>query len=223
MNAPQRILSLPSESCIGSLPESLLRIREPQRRLAIWERKIPADVAAWSSRDMRIPNDESRCALPSEGDAAPMLDVMLDGVVPPAEADPRPVAAFRRWRRDLLDLIDLCRRIAPQTPGLMLRLQRLEGVGCPRFHVDRVPLRMICVYAGTGTEWLPEFALDRSRLGSGENSAVRDWSAVKRIPTGHVAVMKGDSYPGNAGRGLVHRSPEASSTRPRVLVAIDFG
>ena len=46
-----------------------------------------------------------------------------------------------------------------------LRLRTLKTPMCPRFHVDRVPARLICSYGGIGTEWLPEYALNRSKLG----------------------------------------------------------
>jgi hypothetical protein len=223
MSTQQQALPFSDEYCRGSLPEVLLRIREPQRRIAIWERRVPKDVVTWLADGLRMSNDDRRCALPREGNAGPALDAMLDPLAPSEGIDLRSVAAFRRWRRDLLDLIDLARRVAPQTPKLSLRLQRLEGRDCPRFHVDRVPLRMICAYVGAGTEWLPEFAVDRSRLIAGDGTAVRDGGAVQRISTGHVAIMKGECFPGNGGRGLMHRSPEASPAQPRVLVAIDFG
>jgi hypothetical protein len=82
---------------------------------------------------------------------------------------------------------------------------------------------MLCAYVGAGAQWLPEAALDRSRLGTGTNASVRDWSAVRALAGGEVAVLKGERYPGNAGRGLVHRSPPASAQSPRVVLAIDFG
>lgn len=211
------------EACIGSLPESLLRIREPQLRLAVWERRIPVGVVAWLARNVRPPDDTCRCSFPPSGDAGIALDALLEHVLVVEGCDLRSGAPFKQWRRDLLQLIALAKDIAPQTPRLMLRLQRLETVGCPLFHVDRVPLRLLCAYVGAGAEWLPEEALDRARLGSGGNAPVRDWSAVQRIGSGHVAVMKGDSYPGDLGRGLVHRSPQASPAEPRILVAIDFG
>lgn len=210
-----------AETCIGSLSESLLRIREPQRRLAVWERRIPAGVLAWLTRDFRPRSDSCRCSFRFSEDAVSALDALLEQALVADGQDLRCGAPFQQWRRDLLDLIALMKQIAPQTPRLMLRLQRVEDAGCPLFHVDRVALRLLCAYAGSGTEWLPEEAHDRSRLGCGSNAAVRDWSAVRRIAGGHVAVMKGERYPGNAGRGLVHRSPEASPACPRILVAID--
>ncbi len=219
MNAVRHGCPLLDDACIGALPESLLRIREPQRRLAIWERRVPAAVVTWLTRDFRPPDDSCRCSLSPGDDAA----AVLDGVLTASGLDLQAGAPLQRWRHDLLDLIALAKRIAPQTPRLVLRLQRLQDAGCPLFHVDRVPLRLLCVYVGAGTQWLPEDALDRSRLGAGSNASVRDWSAVRSIGSGHVAVMKGDRYPGNAGRGLVHRSPEASPAQPRILAAIDFG
>jgi hypothetical protein len=37
-----------------------------------------------------------------------------------------------------------------------------------------------------------------------------------------VGILKGDAFPGNAGRGLVHRSPQiAGSGRTRVLFCLD--
>jgi hypothetical protein len=212
-----------AEACIGALPECLSRIREPQRRLAIWERRIPAGISAWLARDFRPPGGDCRGALLPDGDASTVLDALLKPAFGSDGDDPAFCASFQQWKRDLQDLIVLAKRVAPQTSGLMLRLQRLEDAGCPLFHVDRVPLRLLCVYLGAGTEWLPEDAVDRSRLGTGSNASVRDWSAVQRIGSGHVAVMKGDRYPGNAGRGLVHRSPDASPAQPRILAAIDFG
>lgn len=222
MSAQPKLLA-PAEACIGALPESLLRIREPNRRLAIWERRIPTSIVTWLAHHFRPQDGSCRCSFPPSGDAAVALDTLLEQAFAAEGFDPRSDTPFQQWRRDLLDLIGLAKAIAPQTPRLTLRLQRLEDAGCPLFHVDRVPLRLLCVYVGAGTEWLPEDALDRARLGTGSNASVRDWSAVQCIGRGHVAVMKGDSFPGNTGRGLVHRSPEASSARPRILAAIDLG
>jgi hypothetical protein len=214
---------LPAEACVGSLPESLLRIREPQRRLAIWERRIPAGIVAWLGRHFRPQDDSGGCSFLPSANPGIALDALLDQILLADGLEPQSCTPFQQWRRDLLDLIALAKEIAPQTPRLMLRLQRLENAGCPLFHVDQVPLRLLCVYVGAGTEWLPEDALDRSRLGTGTNASVRDWAAVQCIGTGHVAIIKGDRYPGNVGRGLVHRSPEASAAQPRILAAIDFG
>lgn len=109
---------------------------------------------------------------------------------------------------------------------------RLEVVGramCPRFHVDHVGIRMLCTYRGPGTEWLDEGCADRAFLGARSVGQPDDVSGLIRDPAGIHAVqpsaiilLKGDLWQGNAGRGIIHRSPlVAASEVPRVLVAID--
>lgn len=131
-------------------------------------------------------------------------------------------AVGRAWVSDIASLLRIAQRIAPQARELRLRLDWLVGDGCSLFHVDRTPLRLVCTYLGPGTQWLPDGAFARAGLGCGCNDHVRDWGAVEHIATGHVALMKGEAYPGNAGCGLVHRSPPASPDAPRLLLAIDF-
>lgn len=99
------------------------------------------------------------------------------------------------------------------------RLERVETDSCRLFHTDTVGLRLICSYAGPGTEWLPDADVARAALGKGVNAAIcPDMSALRSISTGDVAVMKGEAWPGNAGRGLVHRSPPIAGTGLRRLV-----
>ncbi len=109
---------------------------------------------------------------------------------------------------------------------------RLEVVGramCPRFHVDHVGIRMLCTYRGPGTEWLNEDCANRSFLGArsgglpdGESGLIRDADGIHAVPPFAITLLKGDLWQGNAGRGIIHRSPlVAEETSPRVLVAID--
>lgn len=41
-----------------------------------------------------------------------------------------------------------------------LRLTVLDRAMCPRFHVDRVPCRLVTTYLGAATEWLPHTVAD---------------------------------------------------------------
>lgn len=107
---------------------------------------------------------------------------------------------------------------------LHLRLERIEEQMCRLFHVDRVGMRVLCTLAGAGTEYLPEAACDRRLLGTGSNAAVLDWSAIRHVPAGDVLAFKGspkavgEAFPQG---GLIHRSPPASPSQPRCLLAID--
>ncbi len=110
-----------------------------------------------------------------------------------------------------------------------LRLEVIERAMCPRFHVDRVGLRMLCTYRGPGTEWLHEASADRSLLGSRaegvddeRSGLIRDPGGIQAIAPFSVALLKGCLWQGNQGRGLVHRSPGiAPDHSPRALMAID--
>lgn len=73
--------------------------------------------------------------------------------------------------------------------------------------------------------------LDRAFLGPAAGDLPDEHSGlllpgavVHRLERFAVAVMKGERWPGNSGKGLLHRSPRiASSGRRRVLFKIDPG
>jgi Protein of unknown function (DUF1826) len=85
---------------------------------------------------------------------------------------------------------------------------------CRKYHVDWVGLRLIITYAGPGTEWVSDDGVRRDALQAPwrnltaiNRRIVPDPSRVVGASAGDVLVLKGESYPGNAGRGAVHRSP----------------
>jgi len=124
------------------------------------------------------------------------------------------------WVADADELIGMYRCLfEPDTVGL--RLHVLKGTMCPRFHVDRVPVRLLCTYQGTGTEWLPEDQVIRpSQLGPLPDQSVEPTN-VERLGTGTIALLKGESWVGNEGKGLVHRSP-SPGRHPRLVLALDW-
>jgi hypothetical protein len=66
---------------------------------------------------------------------------------------------------------------------------------------------------GTIARLLVEHDLDPQHLRQGQPN---------RLAPFQVAVLKGERFPGNAGRGLVHRSPPIAGTNTvRVLLCID--
>lgn len=102
------------------------------------------------------------------------------------------------------------------------RLEALVDEGCPLFHADNVGLRLLCTYAGPGTEWVPEPSVNRAGLGGGDNRLiVPDRTMIRRLPAFCVGLFKGDAFPGHAGRGIVHRSAPATARRPRLLLCLD--
>ena len=110
-----------------------------------------------------------------------------------------------------------------------LRLAVLDRAMCPRFHVDRVPCRLLTTYLGVATEWLPHHNADRSKLGIGnqgkpdeESGIMNSNKDIKYLNQGDVALLKGEAWEGNEGAGLIHRSPKLNSNSQRLLLTIDF-
>ena len=213
MNAP---LPLHATSChaLADAPFGLTRIFEPDIQLAQWARPRNPLIADWL--------DENRLALGTgfrqtlaRGEA-PDLRALPPGPGRDALADD--LALLADMLGDLLDA---------QTIGV--RLEVVQRAMCPRFHVDRVGIRMLCTYRGPGTEWIEEHAVDRRFLGGGANGLPDESSGLLRpghrihaIDPFDVALLKGSLWQSNQYRGIVHRSP-AVADAPRVLVALDAG
>ena len=110
-----------------------------------------------------------------------------------------------------------------------LRLTALDKAMCPRFHVDRVPGRLVTTYQGVATEWLPHEQVDRSKLGEGNNGLTDIHSGlfeneqdIQQLNHGDVAILKGELWEGNENAGLVHRSPALTTDERRLLLTLDF-
>lgn len=129
---------------------------------------------------------------------------------------------------DITEIVDMfCCLFDLKQVGL--RLTTLDRAMCPKFHVDRVPCRLVTTYSGIATEWLPHEFVDRQKLGVGsqgksdeESGLYQHQSDIRRLSTGDVALLKGESWLGNEGAGLVHRSPALANKENRLLLTLDF-
>lgn len=128
------------------------------------------------------------------------------GHVYPPYAEPKPDewSSLCEWlEADLALLSDwFCR--AASVKGFAVRLETATERTCPRFHQDNVRLRLLTTYRGPGVEW-------RCSTGEGPIASAR---------TGAVVLMKGRGWPARDAP-LLHRSPKASPSRPRWILAID--
>ena len=116
-----------------------------------------------------------------------------------------------------------------ETNRVGLRLTVLNQAMCPKFHVDRVPARLVTTYQGVATEWLPHQSVDRSKLGTGgqgkadhESGLFNSTQDIQQLSRGDVALLKGELWQGNEGAGLVHRSPSVENNQSRLLLTLDF-
>jgi Protein of unknown function (DUF1826) len=109
-----------------------------------------------------------------------------------------------------------------------IRLEVLSGAMCPKFHVDRTGIRMLCTYQGQGTEWLEDAYANRAKLGmsagnlsDNESGLILDTKGIHQVPQFAIALLKGSAWQGNHMHGIIHRSPPVLDDKPRVLVAMD--
>ena len=118
------------------------------------------------------------------------------------------------------DVARLVRRVAATVggDGLRLRVQRIAGDACRRWHADDVVLRLLCTYRGPGTQILPLPEAAPALAGGEPAGTTLAWS----VGTGDVVWMPGRRHP--SAVPVVHRSPPLQGTGDvRVLVVIDAG
>lgn len=93
---------------------------------------------------------------------------------------------------------------------------------CRLFHADHNSLRLVCTFFGKGTEFLRNEDVNRAGLGKGTNDGHIPVRPIQRLNLYDVGLMKGELFPGNQGRGVVHRSPPLlPSDTCRLFLAID--
>ena len=172
-------------------PSVLLRVREPETGLALWRR--PTRVGLHRAIGALVAAD--RFCLTAEGDPGSASRALMRDL---------PVAG-RALEQDVAILARLFATVT-QAAAVRLRLEHVNDNACRRHHVDAVRLRLLCTYAGPGTEWVDA---------AGEN---------RRMPRFQVGIFKGSAYPDAAPR-VWHRSPPVEHLPPRsrslLLLCID--
>jgi hypothetical protein len=194
----------------------LTRIFDPQIQLAQWRRPVEPVIADWL--EMHADDLGSGFRQTLAPGQTPDLGRLPAGSGRDALAVD--LALLAEMLGELLD-----------APTIGLRLEVVRQAMCPRLHVDRVGIRMLCTYRGPGTEWVEAASVDRRFLGAASGGKPDESSGllqaghrIKAIPPYTVALLKGSLWQGNDGRGIVHRSPAVHETQaPRVLVALDAG
>lgn len=111
-----------------------------------------------------------------------------------------------------------------------VRLTRVEDDGCALFHADTLSLRLLCTYAGPGTQWLGNDNVRRHELGfhgrsleEATHAIVIDPLKILTLPKSHVAIFKGRLAEGEENNALVHRSaPVRRPSDTRIRLCIDL-
>lgn len=196
----------------GPTPQALTRILEDDVNLAVWQRQLPLHISQFADvlLSLNQPLAQSLCLELPEEDAEPDLIGLA--------AEFRDVQGYESFIADVQWLVSAfacllgARRIG-------LRLRVLDNAMCPLFHVDHVPVRLITTYAGVGSQWLEEGAMDRRQLGQVNAEPQAD---IQQLSSGDVALLKGEKWHGNEGFGLIHRSPQPPVGERRLILTLDW-
>lgn len=125
----------------------------------------------------------------------------------------------------LEDVENHCRQFAAlcEADLITLHLKTVTNDSCRKFHIDGYALRLLCTYAGPGTEWTYNDNVNRKQLGAGENETIiKDWSRIEKLNPFDVAVLKGEPPHRRTGVGIVHRSPPIEQNgEKRLLLRLD--
>ncbi|MGF1465054.1 MAG: DUF1826 domain-containing protein [Sandaracinaceae bacterium] len=210
----------PAKPAFADSARGLLQVRAPDVNVAVWRRPVP------------IPSIDR---LRNAARAAPLANhVMVDRRRPETlraviEGVPD-AAAAEAILADVGTLVGVFGE-ALREDRAFVRLESVRDDACRKLHADAVPLRLICTYAGPATEWVADEDAIRGNLRrvdvdmeAANASVLRRPDGLRRARPGDVLLLKGDAWPGFAGRGAVHRSPPLGpDAAPRLVLKIDPG
>jgi hypothetical protein len=186
------------------------RIFDEHVALCIWNRMPDEILSAYLQRTASTGNWERMARVDACG---PHFEELLCGF--------EDCVGKIRLVTELAGLVDLFATLT-DAQSVGIRMAATQQRECPRFHVDGVGLRLLCTWLGEGTEWLAHEDVIREQLGrpsGGCGEVKRPGAAIQHMEPFAVGVFKGEAWPGNAGRGAVHRSPAPSTWR--VFVSLD--
>ncbi|KAB0485784.1 Protein of unknown function [Pseudomonas reinekei] len=198
----------------GATPTSLSGILDDGVNLAVWNRQLPLHIADFATLLLSL-NEPLAQSLSLE-----MVDDETEPNLHGLASDFSDLEGYEGFIADVSWLVSAfacllgARRIG-------VRLRVLDKAMCPRFHVDHVPVRLITTYAGLGSEWLREGAMDRRQLGQAA-AEPQDDRLIQKIGSGEVALLKGEKWHGNEGFGLIHRSPHLDPGERRLILTLDW-
>jgi hypothetical protein len=199
----------------------LLRIFEPDRQINVITRPVQAAVISYLQQVCGRMGAGYRLALRPELATPARLDSeMRLPDVPDATGKHALLADISALVSLYADLLD-CRKVG-------IRLEVLTGAMCPKFHIDRTGIRLLCTYLGPGTEWLDVGFCNRTALTTSypdtdafHQALILHPQGIRQAPAQSLVLLKGSLWQGNQQAGIVHRSPQIAGTASRVLLALD--
>ena len=204
-------------SHVGDIVSAVSEIHQEEVNISIWQRKLRSNVVEAAKHVTKTKPHLQISEVIRPIDVGEVLNTEIGSNGDTSEL-----------REDIIELVNMfCYLFDLKQVGF--RVSVLDYAMCPRFHVDRVPCRLITTYEGIATEWLPHHLVNRSKLGQAghgkldeETGIFKKQEDIKQLDAGHVGLLKGESWDGNQGAGLVHRSPQLENNSKRLMVTLDF-
>lgn len=199
-------------------PLDMLDIFEHYRQIKVIERPSNNVITQYLTAASTQLNQGVKYILPAN--QTPSTKLLQDKVLPDIAGRDQFLADLDYLSTLYVDLIG--------SPQIGIRLEVLNTAMCPKFHVDKTGIRMLCTYIGQGTEWLDDAYADRSKLGmatvkmdDSDSGLILNQRGVHQVPTFAIALLKGSLWQGNHMRGIIHRSPAIKDNQTRILLALD--
>ena len=122
-------------------------------------------------------------------------------------------ASFRdAVRSDAEKIATMSRRLCPNVPWLVLKLEICQYLRCIKWHQDYYTSRTLVTYVGPGTCAADDKDVrwDKIDVEGPNDDCVKN---VKQMETNSVLLMK-ETWPGIQGKGLTHKSPAFKKNPP---------
>ena len=206
-------VKLHGNAALGAQPEILTAIFEPEINIAIWQRDAQA-----------LAREASQLLIDRPHFSVQRVIDMRSTVI--CETQRVPLCIYPCLQADLDMLLDMFTTLT-DAENVGVRIAVIDKAMCPRFHVDRVALRMVTTWLGHGTQWLKNNDVERSPAGrlrpalTAPGCLQKPGSPVQAARETDVTLLKGELWQGNSGNGIVHRSPEVDPGQRRLVVTID--
>lgn len=209
---PTHLLKSPSDSFCASNWRALGEILQPAVRVAWLPRQLSSEIRLCAEAFRK---EEREPLVVSLRHTQRRNDLYRKFFRDTRDAKYQPLLA------DIEECLDCFWKVA-RARWMRVTIELPSDDNCRFFHSDNVELRLLCSYCGPGTLWLPEYRIRREKLGRGDNRlVVVGDEPPHQLPTEAIGIFKGDHFPGNHGKGAVHRSPPLEGQNPRLLLRVD--
>ena len=229
MNPLKQVNGANKHWAIDGAADVLSQIYNDAITIAIWQRSLSENTDAYVQALLQ---SSQKIALKLVATPA-KLQQELQRIFPEVITANDSALTHQELLQNLNELLEMFSCLFDATT-IGLRINTLEHPMCPRFHVDNVPVRLVTTYGGAGTQWLPAAYADCSKLGPKARGVMDEHSgiicnaqAIQQLNAGDVALLKGENWEGNEGRGLIHRSPschldDTGQLQRRLLITCDW-